>query len=85
MGRSVRRRRRARKIKVMSRPIVLASVGKAVSTRKENMEETALRIPLQLDLAWLGNISEDIRFGKLSGPICIQNVSREIRIKGAYL
>ena len=85
MGRSVRRSRKARKIKVMSSPIVLVSVGKAVSTRNENTEETARRIPLQLDLAWLGNISEEIRFGKLSGPICIQNVRREITTKGAYL
>ena len=42
-------------------------------------------MPLQLDLAWFGKISEDIRFGKLSGPIWTQKVSIEMMTKGAYL
>ena len=49
------------------------------------MEETALNNPLQFDREWFGNISEEIRFGKLSGPICTQNVSMEMVNRGAYL
>ena len=67
---------------VRSRPSLADAVGKAVNTMKENTEETALRMPLQLDLAWLGNISDEIRLGKLSGPAWIQNVRRQITTKG---
>ena len=59
----------ARRRNVASKPIIVFRVGKAVNTMKEKTDETALRIPFPCDRAWFGKISEEIKFGKLSGPI----------------
>ena len=81
----MRRRTKARRKNVPSSPSVVLMVGKQVRTAKENMEDTARRIPLHFDREWFGKISEDIRFGKLSGPIWTQNVRIEMTARGANL
>jgi hypothetical protein len=49
--------------------MISLTVGKQKRTPKEKMDEMALRIPFPLDRASFGKSSEEIRFGKLSGPI----------------
>ena len=60
-------------------------MGKKVRTPKDNIEDTARSIPLHFEREWFGKISEETKFGKLSGPICTQNVRSEITARGAYL
>ena len=71
--------------KVISSPIAAFTTGKRVSTMKEKTEEIALRIPFPFERASFGKSSEEIRFGKLSGPIWTKKVRRDVTMIGVHL
>ena len=83
-GRVMRRARERRK-KVMSSPIASLILGKNDKTVNEKIDETARRIPFPLDRASFGKTSEEIRFGKLSGPIWMKKVRTEMTMRGRNL
>ena len=85
MGMSVRRRVRERAKKVISSPMAAFTTGKRVRTTKEKTEEIALRIPFPFERASFGKSSEEMRFGKLSGPIWTKKVRREVTMIGVHL
>ena len=71
--------------KVMSRPMASFTTGKRVSTMKEKTEEIALRAPFPFERASFGKSSEEIRFGKLSGPIWTKKVRMEVTMMGIHV
>ena len=81
----VRSRVRESAKKVMSRPMASFTTGKRLRTMKEKTEEIALRIPFPFERASFGKSSEDIRFGKLSGPIWTKKVRTEVTMIGIHL
>ena len=81
----VRRRVTERAKKVISSPIAAFTTGKRVRTTKEKTEEIALRIPFPFERASFGKSSEEIRFGKLSGPIWTKKVRIEVTMMGIHV